>query len=205
MRSAGAVFSSLKARNVDQNFGVLDARNAILQVTVALICAQPEMSPLLLLASAAVSAAKSATTSHDAFHSAEEAALLFIEQSRNAADASALNAAGIIHDGMTVLTHSRSSTVLEALLEARRANRDFMVVATESRPLLEGRTLAASLMDNGVRVTLIADAAASVMMDRIDLVLVGADQLTPQQLVNKIGTRMIALAAREKQVPVYAA
>ena len=205
MRAAGAVFSMLKAQNVDQELDVTQARNAILQVGVALICAQPEMSPLMRLASAAVSAAKSSKTSHEAFHSAEEAALLFIEQSRNAGHASALNGAGLIHDRMTLLTHSRSSTVLEALLEARRAKKDFTVFATESRPLFEGRTLAASLADNGVSVTLIADAAASLVMDHVELVLVGADQLTPQYLINKIGTRMIALAAREKKVPVFAA
>jgi len=205
MRAAGAVCSLLKARNVDKELDVIQARNAILQVGVALICAQPEMSPLLRLASAALSAAKSSTASLEAFHSAEKAALLFIEQSREAAHDSAVNAAGIIHDGMKVLTHSRSSTVLEALLEARRKKKDFTVFATESRPLFEGRTLAASLADNGVSVTLIADAAAPLVIDRSDLVLVGADQLTPQCLVNKIGTRMIALAAREKQVPVYAA
>lgn len=205
MRGAGAVFSLLKAQNVDQSLGVIQARNAILEVGVSLIRAQPEMSPLLRLASAAVSAAESSTTSREAFHSAEKAASLFIEQSRSAAHAAALNAAALIHDRMTLLTHSRSSTVLEALLEARRAKRDFSVIATESRPLLEGRALAASLAANGVQVTLIADATASLMMDHVDLVLVGADRLTPQHSINKIGTRMIALAAREKMVPVLAA
>jgi translation initiation factor 2B subunit (eIF-2B alpha/beta/delta family) len=69
--------------------------------------------------------------------------------------------------------------------------------------MLEGRTLAEQLDQSGISVTIIADAAAALVMDRIDLVLVGADKLTPTELVNKIGTRMIALAARERGLPIY--
>jgi methylthioribose-1-phosphate isomerase len=36
------------------------------------------------------------------------------------------------------------------------------------------------------------------------MVLLGADKLTPRDVINKIGTRLIALAARERDLPVYA-
>jgi len=205
MRRAGDVFSLLKARNVDQPSGsVQEATQAIVEVSVALVCAQPYMSPLLRLANAAVSAARNAADFQGTFRSAEEAALRFIEDAQRAAHASALHAANLIRDGLTILTHSRSSTVLEAFFEAQHAGREFSIIVTESRPMLEGRSLGESLAGKGIRVTLIADAAASLLMDQVDLVLVGADRVTPEHLVNKIGTRMIALAARESGLPVYA-
>ena len=206
MRRAGDVFSLLKVRNVDKPSGsVEEAKQAILDVSVALVCAQPYMSPLLRLANAAVSAARNAADFQGTFRSAEEAALRFIEDAQRAAHACALHAANLIHDGLTILTHSRSSTVLEAFLEAQAAGREFSIIGTESRPMLEGRSLGESLAEKGIRVTLIADAAASLVMDQVDLVLVGADQVMPEHLVNKIGTRMIALAACESGLPVYAA
>jgi ribose 1,5-bisphosphate isomerase len=70
--------------------------------------------------------------------------------------------------------------------------------------MLEGRVLAEAIAGQDIRVTLIADAAASIAMEQVDLVMVGADKITPVNLVNKIGTRMIALAARERGLPVYA-
>jgi translation initiation factor eIF-2B subunit delta len=206
MRRAGDVFSLLKVRNVDQPSGsVQEAKQTILDVSVALVCAQPCMSSLLRLANAAVSAVRNAADSQGTFRSAEEAALRFIEDAQRAAHAAALHAANLIHDGSTILTHSRSSTVLEAFSEAQGAGREFSIIVTESRPMLEGRSLGESLAEKGIRVTLIADAAASLVMDKVDLVLVGADQVMPEHLVNKIGTRMIALAARESGLPVYAA
>src|ERR1041384_3025528 len=112
-------------------------------------------------------------------------------------------AADIIREGSTVLTHSRSSTVLEALLEARRSGKSFEVILTESRPMFEGRKLASELDQREIKVTIIADAAASLFLERADSVLVGADKILPDYLVNKIGTRMIALAAREGGTPMY--
>jgi ribose 1,5-bisphosphate isomerase len=162
------------------------------------------MSPILRLASASVSAARVAAGARQVFDAAEAAAVRFIENSAAKARDAALQASGMVSGGARVLTHSRSSTVLCSFIEARRAGRDFSVVATESRPMFEGRALSEALAGEGIAVTLIADAAASLVMDRVDFVFVGADKITAQYLVNKIGTRMIALAARERGVPVYA-
>jgi translation initiation factor 2B subunit (eIF-2B alpha/beta/delta family) len=130
--------------------------------------------------------------------------LRFIESADRASNVTASQAAATIAEGATVLTHSRSSTVLNALLEAKQRGRSFDVVATESRPMLEGRSLAAFLVSKEIPVTLIADSAAASAMSRVDVVLLGADKLTASGVINKIGTKMIALAARECDLPVYA-
>ena len=162
------------------------------------------MSALLRLSSTALSAARTPTTVEHCLKSAKDAALTFIENARRASRATALHGAALIKEHATVLTHSRSSTVLNALVEAKQSGRCFDVVATESRPLLEGRSLATSLSGKDIPVTLIADSAAALAMEKIDLVMLGADMLTASDVMNKIGTRMIALAAHEQDLPVYA-
>jgi len=205
LRRAGAVFTLLNRRSAEEAPADLaNAQRLVTDICVALTLAQPDMSPLLRLASAALSAARIPTIASHALQAAQDSALNFIENAERAARDAALHAAALIGDGATVLTHSRSSTVLAALLEAKRLGRAFSVVATESRPMLEGRTLAEAIAREDISVALIADAAASLAMERVDLVRVGADKMTPVNLVNKIGTRMIALAAEERGLPAYA-
>jgi translation initiation factor eIF-2B subunit delta len=201
---AGEVFSLLD--NHAPEFGTVDVESAyrtILETCIAISSAQPDMSPLLRLASAALSAAQSAITPTEALKSARDAALRFIESAGRAYRATASQAAALINERSTVLTHSRSSTVLAALLETKRAGRSFRVIATESRPMLEGRSLAASLSSEGISVTLIADSAVGLALSKVDIILLGADKLTATDVINKIGTRVIALAARERDLPVY--
>lgn len=204
LRRAGAALELLNARSSGlEAIDVEAAQRAVLAACTALALAQPDMSPLVLLASKALGAARIETDARQALQAAQDAALNFIETAERAAHSAAMEAAALICEGGTVLTHSRSSTVLAALVEAKARRRAFSVVATESRPMLEGRTLAAALAAQCVSVALIADAAASLAMDHVDMVLIGADKVTPMSLVNKIGTRMIALAARERGLPVF--
>ncbi|MDE2900796.1 MAG: S-methyl-5-thioribose-1-phosphate isomerase [Chloroflexota bacterium] len=83
------------------------------------------------------------------------------------------------------------------------------VVATETRPLLQGSRLTAwELAQEGIPVTLIVDgAAASVLRDGgIDAVIVGADRIAANgDVANKIGTYALALLARAHGVPFYVA
>jgi translation initiation factor 2B subunit (eIF-2B alpha/beta/delta family) len=180
-----------------------DAHYTIIELCAKLVNAQPDMAPLASLANAVTGAVINLTETDDAFCEAEEAAKLFIENAKRASYTASKIAAQLIHDGSIVLTHSRSSTVLEAFLIASRLGRKFHVLATESRPIMEGRTLAQSLALEKIDVTLIADSAVAALMDKVDFVLVGADKLTPDFVMNKIGTRLIALAARERDIPIY--
>ncbi|MEW6207343.1 MAG: hypothetical protein AB1631_03185 [Acidobacteriota bacterium] len=180
-------------RRAAQIFSLAGESDEMIDVCCALIRAQPAMAPLANLASAVAQSTR-----------AEETARWFIEKAELDIRDASLHAAGLIKENSRVLTHSRSSTVLRAFSAAISDGRKFRVIATESRPLFEGRRLASELADRGAAVTLIADAAAALFMDQIDFVLVGADRVTPHRLVNKIGTRMIALAATERSVPVYA-
>jgi translation initiation factor 2B subunit (eIF-2B alpha/beta/delta family) len=205
LRRAAAVFSLLGDELGHQALlSVEEAQHSVCKTSIALPKAQPDMSSLLRLASAALSAARSETEGQGALKLAADAAHEFVESAADSAHAASMHAVNLIRDGSKLLTHSRSSTVLEALIEARRAGKHFEVIATESRPMLEGRKLAGQLSSNGIQVTVIADAAASLFIECADMIMIGADKITPENLVNKIGTKMIALAARERGLPIYA-
>jgi translation initiation factor eIF-2B subunit delta len=91
--------------------------------------------------------------------------------------------------------------VREALL-ANPGREALQVMVLESRPMLEGRLLAAALARAGVPVTLAVDAAASTLVRRCSMVLLGADSIGDAGVVNKVGTRTVTSEARAAGVPV---
>jgi translation initiation factor eIF-2B subunit delta len=112
--------------------------------------------------------------------------------------------AELVPDGALVATYSRSSAVEGALLEARRHGRRFRVLLSEARPALEGLDLARALCAAGVECVLAADAMLPMLLARAQVLLIGADAVTPSGLVHKAGTYPLLLAARELGVPAYA-
>jgi translation initiation factor 2B subunit (eIF-2B alpha/beta/delta family)/8-oxo-dGTP pyrophosphatase MutT (NUDIX family) len=106
--------------------------------------------------------------------------------------------------GKRVLTLSRSGTVLEALSRARPSPG---VVVSESRPGGEGVAVAEELAAKGMRTALVTDAGLASALDRfqVQIVIVGADAvLASGAVMNKVGTRLAALAARDARLPIYA-
>ncbi len=79
----------------------------------------------------------------------------------------------------------------------------------ETRPRNQGARLTAwELKDAGVPFTLIADNVGGYLMQNnlVDLVIVGSDRTTRKgDVCNKIGTYLKALAARDNDIPFYAA
>ncbi|MCJ7614886.1 S-methyl-5-thioribose-1-phosphate isomerase [Candidatus Bathyarchaeota archaeon] len=103
-----------------------------------------------------------------------------------------------------ILTHCHSSTVTGILRKAKLDGKPFQVVCTESRPVFQGRLTAKEMLDSGIKTTMIVDSAVRHFMNEVDLVLVGADAITSEgNIINKIGTSMVALAAREARTPFY--
>lgn len=106
--------------------------------------------------------------------------------------------------GAWIATLSASGAVREAVLEAQRAGREPRVLVGEGRPLFEGRSLAAALAAAGIPVWLMVDAALPLLLSQARMVWLGADAITEQGVLNKVGSFAAALAAREHSVPVYA-
>jgi translation initiation factor 2B subunit (eIF-2B alpha/beta/delta family) len=132
---------------------------------------------------------------------AEEAGRLS-EFSLQAAARAAGCASEAIGEGQTVITHGYSSTIAEVFRLLR--NKDVMAIVSEARPLLEGWRLAKRLQQWGIPTTCITDAQIGLFVELADVALVGADSvLADGSLVNKAGTRLLALAARECEAPFY--
>ncbi len=101
----------------------------------------------------------------------------------------------------TIATLSYSSAVAKSLLLAHQHGHKHRIVCLESRPMNEGRDLANFLGKRGLDTTLVIDAAALVVVENADAVLVGADSMTQIGVVNKIGTGLIAAGANLYKVP----
>ncbi|MEM3383777.1 MAG: S-methyl-5-thioribose-1-phosphate isomerase [Nitrososphaerales archaeon] len=109
-----------------------------------------------------------------------------------------------IKDDSVILTHCHSSTVNFLLKKAKEEGKSFEVICTETRPIFQGRKTAKEMLELGLKTTFIIDSAARFFMNKVDMVMVGADAITSEgNIINKIGTSMIALAAHEARTPFY--
>jgi len=100
--------------------------------------------------------------------------------------------------GNVILCHSRSGSVLKAL--EHRKNRLDTVYQTVSRPGEEGRSAAETLIQNGFKVELIEDDAFPEALSKGAVPVMGADAVTEEFLVNKVGSLAIIKAALEAQI-----
>ena len=109
----------------------------------------------------------------------------------------------MIENGARVMTYSNSSTILETFLKATEKGKNYHVILSEARPILEGVALAEKLTERGIDVELVADCGLFQRMDDVDLVLIGADSISSSGLVNKAGTKGLVITGRELGKPVY--
>lgn len=170
----------------------------------ALRATRPGMAPVQNLLGAWRDALQTPADADPAATRARASALAqqLAARSRRAVDEAAAHAAGLVAEGATLITHSLSSTMVEVF--RRLASRGVRAVVTESRPLLEGHTLARRLSAMGVATHYITDAQMGVFAGRADAAMVGADSLLGDgSVLNKAGTLLLALAAREHGVPFY--
>ena len=109
----------------------------------------------------------------------------------------------LVEENDVILTHCNSKTVTSILSKARKDGKNFKVYACETRPRYQGHITVKELKDAGVDVTLIVDSAAYYTMVHKDVkkVFVGADTVYANgDVINKIGTSQVALAAKHAGV-----
>ncbi|NXR11235.1 EI2BA factor, partial [Semnornis frantzii] len=117
-----------------------------------------------------------------------------------------------IRDGARILTHAYSRVVLRVLEAAIESKKRFSVYVTESQPDQAGQTLlyfnrqkmAKALRKLNIPVIVILDAAVGYIMEKVDLVLVGAEGVVESGgIINKIGSNQIAVCAKAQNKPFY--
>ncbi|MBR6023364.1 MAG: S-methyl-5-thioribose-1-phosphate isomerase [Methanobrevibacter sp.] len=122
----------------------------------------------------------------------------------------------IIDDGDTVLTHCNAGalacvdygTALGVFRAARDAGKNINVICDETRPRGQGASLSVwEMQQENIPVKLIPDVASGFLMSqgKIDKVVIGADRIAKGGVVNKIGSFMVAMAAKQHDVPFYVA
>lgn len=124
----------------------------------------------------------------------------------------------LIEDNSTILTHCNAGalatagdygTALGVVRGAIDAGKRIAVIADETRPFLQGARLTAwELQKDNIPVTVITDNMAGHIMKqgKIDAVVVGADRIAANgDAANKIGTYMVAVLAKQHNIPFYVA
>ncbi|HEX7231476.1 MAG TPA: hypothetical protein VF452_13855 [Candidatus Binatia bacterium] len=133
----------------------------------------------------------------------------FGRQIVRARQARAQRAASMLPNRAQVLTHCNiSGELVEIARHCRSLGKEFSVVATETRPYLQGTRLTSwELARAGVTTSLIPDCAIAEIMasGEVNGAIVGADRCARNgDVINKVGTYPLALMAREYDVPFYA-
>ena len=125
--------------------------------------------------------------------------------------------ASLISPGSAVLTHCNTGalatggygTALGVIRRAWEESRIERVLATETRPWLQGARLTTwELTRLGIPVTLVVDSAAGYLMasGQVQCVITGADRIAANgDTANKIGTLSLAVLARQFGIPFYVA
>jgi methylthioribose-1-phosphate isomerase len=152
-----------------------------------------------------------------------EVAALVVEEAKKIAEEDAITNRSIgevgsklIRTGDSVLTHCNAGalatvdhgTALGVLRTAWSKGKRFRVFADETRPLLQGARLTAyELKREGIPVTLITDSTAGYVMINglVNKVIVGADRIVRDAVINKIGTYTVAVLAKTHHIPFYVA
>ena len=124
--------------------------------------------------------------------------------------------AEVIDEGDTILTHCNAGalacvdygTALGVIRAAHEQGKNINVICDETRPRGQGASLSVwEMQQENIPVKLIPDVASGFLMSQgmIDKVVIGADRIAKGGVVNKVGSFMVALAAKHHDIPFYVA
>lgn len=142
-------------------------------------------------------------------------ALLVAEEDVKINQLLAKNGATLINDGDVIIHHCNTGalagvdwgTALGAIRFAHESGKRVKVLIDETRPRLQGSRLTAWECEQySIPYEIITDNAAGFFLQRgeVNAVFFGADRVAVNgDVVNKIGTYMLSLAANANRVPVY--
>ncbi|HEX6067451.1 MAG TPA: S-methyl-5-thioribose-1-phosphate isomerase [Nitrososphaera sp.] len=200
-----------KAGTISELRTDLDAAFKVLQAT------RPTAVNLFWALERVMAKAKRAKTVQDAKNAVLSEAKKMWEEDIQANRQMGTFGASLFRDGDVVLTHCNAGslatvaygTALGVIRAAREQGKRLSVIATETRPVMQGSRLTAfELQHDGVDVSLIPDTAVGHMMARgaIRRIVVGADRvLRTGHVFNKIGTYQVATLAKRHKIPFYVA
>jgi len=177
------------AERASAGFERLTTRRDVMRAARALLRAHPAMGALWRLSAAALEGPEAVRAYREAL-------------TRGTTDAADSTRWVVTKRNAVVLTHSGSGSVVRAL--QRVQGRVALVLCTASLPGGEGRALARRLEREGFETEVVPDAGIARACEDAHVALVGADAVTEDAVINKVGTALVALAAREADIGCYA-
>ncbi len=128
----------------------------------------------------------------------------FLQQLNSAMDTVAKIGAELIKNNYRVFMYSMSSTIWKVLRKAKQQGKDFKLLVTESRPANEGLWTVDEMHKSQIPVEVSIDACLPEMIKTSDIVFAGVDAVGANgSVLNKTGTYLCALVAKEYGVPFY--
>lgn len=201
--AADAADVILRAIEEEEYANIGELRQGLGDLGIRILEAQPSMAPLVHLVSVVMFSAESAGEVHRGRRSVLETASAFQRRMESAAASAGRRAETVLPKEGRVLTISASTMVRTALGTAAEEGHRLEAICLEGRPACEGRMQARRLAEEGIPVTYAVDAAGWRLAGESDVVLIGADSIGDRGVVNKIGSRSVAAAARDTGIPVY--
>jgi translation initiation factor 2B subunit (eIF-2B alpha/beta/delta family) len=169
----------------------------------AVLAAQPSMAVMINLAQQALQACPDDLPLTAIRQQLQQTLAAFRRDLRASTEALCQRALTILPPQSTVLTYSNSATVVAALRYAHDHGRMRRVLLSESRPAYDGRPQALALLAYGITVEYGIDMALFERLAEADVVVVGADAVFPEHLVNKLGTHALVQLARLWGIPCF--
>ncbi|MCX6693526.1 MAG: ribose 1,5-bisphosphate isomerase [Methanomicrobiales archaeon] len=189
-----------------ETYDLASFRCAMEQAARTLIATRPTAVSLPNAVHVVMAAMRRATTVPEAKTRIHDEGSAFLSASREAVKKIGEIGARHIRDGDVLLTHCNSEAALACIIAAHREGKRIEVYATEVRPRGQGLLTITALNAEGIRTNYIVDSAVRFFMQKVDLVVVGADAVAVNgAVVNKIGTSQIALTAHETRTSVMVA
>ncbi len=148
---------------------------------------------------------------------AEKLAIAYHQDDLQKNDAIGKHGAGILPGRRQILTHCNTGslatsgwgTALGIIRQLHREDRLEMTYADETRPFLQGARLTVwECQQDGIPVKLVTDGMGGYLMTHkmVDAVIVGSDRIVANgDVANKIGTCMLAMAAKFHGIPFIVA
>lgn len=131
---------------------------------------------------------------------AEDVEKIFIEKRK----ATAQNAAKLLKNNMTLITHGYSKTILATLEFALASKKKLNCIISEARPSLQGKKMAREIANLGISTLFVSESEWGNVIMQADRVLLSAESiLTDGSFVGKVGSKLLSLAAQDAGIPVF--
>ena len=113
------------------------------------------------------------------------------------------NAVNHLESYSLIATYSLSGTIQKVIESLAKHRNNLTVYCSESRPNNEGTLLAKTLANQGIKTILMTDATLFSSISEVNAVIIGADAITKNGVVNKMGSYPLSQLSNQNNVSVY--